>query len=480
MCNMHYAFFAAALRQISRKTHTHILCVVAASLWLQAAAGFDHQQWVQSVSSAADNITLRGCLAQLEAALVSSSSSHAAPARPKGGKGPHHHHQQQPLLSPDWERIVAATPAVKGTWLQCGAEVAAAVLDPSGALAPNLTDTAAAAAAAAAAAGGEEGIDPAAAAAAAPVSEQAQQQLEQQQHKAQLRTKLEWLPATVPALSLRLAALDACVCYPQLQERHGFTSGREIIVRYRYIVKPCPIFDPPTLEQLLLQEKEAAEAAKQKELEKQQSAAAASGSTSPAPAAAEGGTDGSPASKQQPDQPDSAQQQQQQQQGNDNAQDQQQQQDKPSPQPAGALDILALVHPMPQKQQQQQPPQQQQQPGPDKQQQKQQAARKQPPVKPRLGVPSLASVLSRPQRVAFGYSLQGRGLLQLIRGLPPFPDWVSELRSVPTGGSNLKTHVPKGSCAVGAVGVSGLMVLLCWLVRITPLLPQMHIAPYSL
>lgn len=40
-------------------------------------------------------------------------------------------------------------------------------------------------------------------------------------------------------------------------------------------------------------------------------------------------------------------------------------------------------------------------------------------------VPTLQEVLSGPVRVVYGYSLAGRGLLQLIRGLPPYPDWVS-------------------------------------------------------
>lgn len=37
---------------------------------------------------------------------------------------------------------------------------------------------------------------------------------------------------------------------------------------------------------------------------------------------------------------------------------------------------------------------------------------------------SLQDVLVTPLRVVYGYSLAGRGLLQLLRGLPPYPDWV--------------------------------------------------------
>ena len=378
---------------------------------LQASEGFQHEQWVQSVASAPDLTSLRSCLAQLEAALVTANQQHTNGSN------------RQQLLSPDWARVIAATPAVKGAWLQCGAEVAATILDADGTLAANMTGTAAAAAAVAAAAaaagGGEEGAD-AAAAAAMPVEdrEQAQQQLEQQRRKEQLLASLAWLPATAPALALRLGALDACICYPQLQESHGVASGRDIIVRYRYIVKPCAIFDPPTLEQLLLQEKEATDAAAAAK-GKQQQQPAVSGSVSAA-AAAEG-TDGdgeSPGSKQQ----QQGQQQQQPEEQQDKQPDKQQQQQGPEkPKPTAALDILALVHPTPQRAKSQQA--QQQQPP---QQQLLQAARKQPQRKPRQGVPSLDSVLGKPQRVAYGYSLQGRGLLQLIRGLPPFPDWVSE------------------------------------------------------
>jgi len=281
--------------------------------------------------------------------------------------------------------------------------VAAAVLDSEGLLTPNMTGTAAATAAAAAGAA-DEGTDPAAAA-AAPVALQSEQQLEQQQQRAQQRASLAWLPATVPSLSLRLAALDASVCYPQLQQDLGCVAGRPITAAYHYIVKPCSIFDPPTLDQLLLQEKEAAAAAKDKQQQQQQQQPTASGSASATPAADE--QDGSPQSQ-------SKQQQQQQQEQQEEVEGQEPEKLK---QPAAASDILALVHPTPKPKQQQQ-----------QQQQKQlQAARKQQRTKPRQNVPTLEGVLERPLRVAYGYSLQGRGLLQLIRGLPPFPDWVSKL-----------------------------------------------------
>lgn len=367
---------------------------------LQAADGFSHEQWVQSVAAAPDLTSMRSCLAHLEAALVSSSNKQPPGKGAQGSGG-------QQLLSPDWSRVIAATPAVKGAWLQCGAEVAAAVLDPESArLGPNLAGTAAAVTAAA-----DEAADPAAAAAAA-VPDQQQQELAQQ--KAQARASLNWLPATVPALFLRLAALDACVCYPQLREGYGFESGRDIIVRYRYIVKPCPIFDPPTLEQLLLQEKEAAAAAAAAARQKQQQTA--SGSASAAVTGDGEDQEGSPESKQQQQQDTSdkpAGQQQEQ-----PADSQQQSEPKLVKQPGSALDILALVHPTPPR-----PKQQPQAPAlPPQQKQKQPAPRKQP--KPREGVPTVSSVLAQPLRVAYGYSLQGRGLLQLIRGLPPFPDWV--------------------------------------------------------
>jgi hypothetical protein len=375
---------------------------------------------VQSVAAAPDLPSLRSCLAQLEAALVSSNKQQ------QSGSG------QQQLLSPDWSRVIAATPAVKGAWLQCGAEVAAAALDPESArLGPNLAGTAAAATAAA-----DEAADPAAAAAAA-VPDQQQQELAQQ--KAQARASLNWLPATVPALSLRLAALDACVCYPQLREGYGFESGRDIFVRYRYIVKPCPIFDPPTLDQLLLQEKEAAAAAAR---QKQQQTA--SGSASAAVTGDAEDQEGSPESKQQ-------QQQQQQEDTSDKPAGQQQEQPSDSQQqsepklpkqPGSALDILALVHPTPSRAKQQPPPPQPPLP-PQQQKQKQPAPRKQP--KPREGVPTVDSVLAQPLRVAYGYSLQGRGLLQLIRGLPPYPDWVSTVRGLlPAAGGRDQKRVGSG------------------------------------
>lgn len=420
---------------------------------LQGSEGFDHQQWVESVASATDLPSLRSCLAQLEAALVSSNNSigHTTPGTTKAAKGAAHtRQQQQQLLSPDWSRIIAVTPAVKGAWLQCGAEVAAAVLDPDRALSPNLTGTPAAAAAAAlaAAAAAEEGADPAAAAAAAAMPDQAavQQQQELQQQKAQARASLDWLPATVPALSLRLAALDACICYPQLREGYGFDSGRDLIVRYRYIVKPCPIFDPPTNEQLLLQEKEAAAAAKAKEQQEKEPQQQQTGSGSASAAAGGEDQEASPESKQQQQQQQdegmSEDKQAEQQTQNGDQDQQQQQQDKSKP-PSGALDILALVHPTPPPRPKQQPQQQQQQPEQQKQQQ-QQPPRKQ--AKPREGVPTVESVLAKPLRVAYGYSLQGRGLLQLIRGLPPYPDWVSHLDAGRSGAPGETTTSPHHPC----------------------------------
>ncbi|WIA12944.1 hypothetical protein OEZ85_006559 [Tetradesmus obliquus] len=163
-------------------------------------------------------------------------------------------------------------------------------------------------------------------------------------------------------------------------------TGRECLARYRYIVKPAPLYVPATLEQLLSQEraadKQLALAAKPQQDEQQDAA------NSPEP------------------QQDSKEQQQQ-----EGQQDQQQQEQPPDQDE--------------QKQQQQQ----QQQKAEEEQQQQQQQQQLQLWQQEQLSCSrSLQDVLVTPLRVVYGYSLAGRGLLQLLRGLPPYPDWTQQAR----------------------------------------------------
>jgi hypothetical protein len=208
---------------------------------------FDHQVWVQSVASAASFTALQASLAQLEDAL-----SHEGQAKEKQGKKTRGQAKAEseriPLLSPAW-KVLSRTPCVKGAWLTCGAEVPAAVIGMEGLLQPvRLVQPAAAAATAAitaaeagdtaAAGGGQQAV-------VKPEDEQQQQQdaLQQQaaaaaqqrlqqQHDEALAS-LAWLPATAAALSLRLAALDAVLQYPQLGQHRGHLTGRECMARYR-------------------------------------------------------------------------------------------------------------------------------------------------------------------------------------------------------------------------------------------------------
>lgn len=131
----------------------------------------------------------------------------------------------------------------------------------------------------------------------------------------------------------------------------------------RYITKPAPIYPPATLDQLLAQEKAAAVKALPAPDQQQQRSASCP--------------------------PENIKQQQQQ----PEVKDEQQQ---------------------PAIKQEQVDTQQVQQAQQDHQQQQHQ-----------YDLPVLQDVLSSRPRCAYGYSLAGRGLLQLIRGLPPYPDWVS-------------------------------------------------------
>lgn len=140
------------------------------------------------------------------------------------------------------------------------------------------------------------------------------------------------------------------------------------VVLVRYITKPAPIYVPATLDQLLAQEK------------------AAAAKALPAP-------------------------------------DQQQQQRSASSPPEDLKQQQPEV-----KQLQPEVKQEQQTATVDQEQKQSQMVQlDQLPVQQRQqrsDLPTLQSVLSSRQRCAYGYSLAGRGLLQLIRGLPPYPDWV--------------------------------------------------------
>jgi hypothetical protein len=209
---------------------------------------FDHHAWLQSVVSASSTTALRACLAQLEDALTHEGRGQEKGKKTRGKAKAES--ERIPLLSPAW-KVLSRTPCVKGAWLTCGAEVPAAVMGMEGLLQPvPLVQPAAAAAAltaaeadtAAAAAGGQhaavkhdndhhhqqqqqEALQQQEAAAAA-------QQRLQQQHDEALAS-LGWLPATAAALSLRLAALDAVLQYPQLGRQRTQLTGRACMARHR-------------------------------------------------------------------------------------------------------------------------------------------------------------------------------------------------------------------------------------------------------
>jgi outer membrane biosynthesis protein TonB len=185
-------------------------------------------------------------------------------------------------------------------------------------------------------------------------------------------------------------------CHSQhyLAEWRAAIAALSLITFGRYIVKPAPLYVPATLEQLLSQEKAAA---KQLTLPPK------------------------PQQDQQPEDQQKEQQQQQQQQHGSSKQDaeaQQKQEEQQEPQqheqPQEAGDQ--------QKQQQQKAEEEQQQKAEEEQQQQQQLQQWQ---QEQLSCTrSLQSMLTSPPRVVYGYSLAGRGLLQLLRGLPPYADWV--------------------------------------------------------
>lgn len=200
---------------------------------------FDHQAWVQSVAAASSLSTLRSNLAQLEDALTHEGQGLEKGKKTRGQAKAES--ERIPLLSPAWH-VLSGTPCVKGAWLGCGAEVPAAAIGADGLLQPVPLVQPAAAAAAAVLGAPDGAADAAAGGELAAVShEQQQQQQEaeavaqqrQQQQRQEALASLAWLPATAAALSLRVAALDAVLQYPQLGPQRAQLTGRECLARYR-------------------------------------------------------------------------------------------------------------------------------------------------------------------------------------------------------------------------------------------------------
>jgi hypothetical protein len=200
---------------------------------------FDHQAWQHAVAAATSLTALRSSLAQLEDAL--SHEGRGVSEKGKKTRGQAKAESERiPLLSPAW-KVLATTPCVKGAWLTCGAEVPAAAIGMEGLLQPvPLVQPAAAVAS-----GAPDG-DAAAAAGDVTAEQQQQREAEQQQQEAaqqrqqrqqqqheEALASLSWLPATAAALSLRLAALDAVLQYPQLGPQRVQLTGREVLSRYR-------------------------------------------------------------------------------------------------------------------------------------------------------------------------------------------------------------------------------------------------------
>lgn len=199
---------------------------------MQTTCTWDHQSWVQAVAAAQNAESLRSCLADLESALMNEGQGEEH--KGKKTRGQHKAEAERvPLLSHDW-KVIEGAPCVKGAWLTCGGEVAAAQLDLQGLLAPVLP--ALPAAAAEQGEGGTPAPDAAAGAAAAAAQEPGKldpRHEEMLQRQQQQRQGLKWLPATVHALSWRLAALDAVLQYPALGNERAKLYGRQVICAYR-------------------------------------------------------------------------------------------------------------------------------------------------------------------------------------------------------------------------------------------------------
>nr|ABY60733.1 zygote-expressed homeodomain protein [Chlamydomonas reinhardtii] len=149
------------------------------------AESFHSLSWKERVMNAPGLPELRACLGQLEAALLASPD----------GTTPG-------LLATVFHRN---PPLVRGAWVEVGREVATAL--------PGHAS--------------KEILPPVERPDGGPPPEPNDE-------------PLAWLPATLPALALRLLALDAHIVY-----REGAPAGRECLAGYRYTIRPAPLDAQP-------------------------------------------------------------------------------------------------------------------------------------------------------------------------------------------------------------------------------------------
>ncbi|KAG2450131.1 hypothetical protein HYH02_000234 [Chlamydomonas schloesseri] len=149
------------------------------------ADSFHSLSWKERVMNAPGLPELRACLGQLEAALLASPD----------GTTPG-------LLATVFHRN---PPLVRGAWVEVGREVATAL--------PGHAS--------------KEILPPVERPDGGPPPEPNDE-------------PLAWLPATLPALALRLLSLDAHVVY-----REGAPAGRECLAGYRYTIRPAPLDAQP-------------------------------------------------------------------------------------------------------------------------------------------------------------------------------------------------------------------------------------------
>ncbi|KAG2442737.1 hypothetical protein HXX76_002819 [Chlamydomonas incerta] len=149
------------------------------------AEAFHSLSWKERVMNAPGLPELRACLGQLEAALLASPD----------GTTPG-------LLATVFHRT---PPLVRGAWVEVGREVATAL--------PGHAS--------------KEILPPVERPDGGPPPEPNDE-------------PLAWLPATLPALALRVLALDAHIVY-----REGAPPGRECLAGYRYTIRPAPLDAQP-------------------------------------------------------------------------------------------------------------------------------------------------------------------------------------------------------------------------------------------
>ncbi|EFJ39975.1 homeodomain protein [Volvox carteri f. nagariensis] len=149
--------------------------------------GFQRMTWAERVQTAPSPAVLRTCLGQLEAALLPSPD----------GTSPG-------LLATVFHRH---PPLVRGAWVEVGKEVATAL--PGHAC--------------------KEVLPPA-------------ERVDGQPQAMPSDEPLAWLPATLPALTLRLLSLDASIIF-----RAGVPPGRDSQAGYKYTVRPAPLDAQPAV-----------------------------------------------------------------------------------------------------------------------------------------------------------------------------------------------------------------------------------------